>query len=268
MRVKNTYSNCMTRRTAIAALAGSVPVLHASDGGRVPVLVELFTSEGCSSCPPADALLIQLEKQPIGGVEIIPLAEHVDYWNHLGWSDAYSSPVHSWRQQQYANRFKMDSVYTPQIVVNGRFEALGSDTRKVYTAIEQASRGPRATLRIDKLEPAADDASDTVRVRVGVEPLPPDLRREKLELMLAVTESNIASNVAHGENAGRRLRHTGVVRSMVKVAELNSGKNKEYYSASLLTQVAKNWNRANIRAVLFLQSSDSEAIYGATICSV
>lgn len=241
--------------------------LRASDGPRIPVMVELFTSEGCSSCPPADALLINLDQQPMDGVEIITLSEHVDYWNHLGWRDTFSSPLFSARQQQYAVRLKKESMYTPQMIINGREEALGSDQISVYRAIARAAKAPRAAIGVERVSPGHNDPANAVRMKVMIREIPENLRNETLDLLLAVTESGVTSSVRNGENAGRVLRHTSVVRSLTRIAELDPRKSRGY-TATLMTQIARNWDRRSVRAVLFLEGQDSHAIAGAASCGL
>lgn len=255
----------MKRRTALIALAGCVPALRGSESPRNAVLVELFTSEGCSSCPPADALLAQLERSSPAGVEIVALSEHVDYWNHLGWADAFSSPIFSARQRQYASKFRLESVYTPQMVFNGRAEAVGNDSAKVHAAIEEAAQVPRAALKIERASSHSEDGQDGTRVKAVVESLPVGARKETYELVLAITESGLTSNVSHGENSGRMLKHTGVVRSMTRIADLDPRKSRGY-SATLMTQIAPQWNRSRLRAVLFLQSRDTQVVSGVAVC--
>src|SRR5215467_866280 len=143
--------------------------LGADDTSCTPVLVELFTSEGCSSCPPADALLQKLERfQSIGGAEPIVLSEHVDYWNDIGWKDPFSSHEYSERQSAYAAQFGNGRVYKPHMVVDGRFECIGSDERRATEAIEEAVMAPKAPVRI--AIGASDEGAVTFHVEAG--PLP------------------------------------------------------------------------------------------------
>src|SRR5215831_10819641 len=115
---------------------------------RTPVLVELFTSEGCSSCPPADRFLEKLDHQPIAGAEMIVLSEHVDYWNHIGWKDPYSAHLYSERQSVYGNRFGLDSVYTPQMVVDGSSEFVGSNPALADRAFAKALGVPKISVHL------------------------------------------------------------------------------------------------------------------------
>ncbi len=254
----------MNRRTALIAMAGAVRTA-AADTGRVAVLVELFTSEGCSSCPPADALLTQLDRQSPSGVEVIALSEHVDYWNHLGWADAFSAPLFSARQQKYAAKFRMESVYTPQMVIDGRSESLGSDSSKVYSAIDQAARTPRALVRVERISSDGEDQPDSARVRVVVDAIPASLKNETFDVMLATTESGISSSVSRGENAGRVLRHTGVVRTLTRIADISPRKARSY-SATLLLPIPHT--RAKFRGVLFVQSRDTQVVAGVGSCTL
>jgi hypothetical protein len=171
---------------------------------RRPVLVELFTSEGCSDCPPADALLAQLDaKQFVPGVQAIVLSEHVTYWNHLGWRDPFSLDAIDERQQSYAKQFALSSVYTPQIVVDGAAELVGSDAGKLNRAVARAASTLKPALTIADAH-RAPDGSVQFSVQAGAGP--------NANLVAAVAENATRSEVAHGENAGRTLHHVAVVR--------------------------------------------------------
>src|SRR5437868_1081075 len=167
---------------------------------RAPVVVELFTSEGCSSCPPADALLSRLDReQPVEGAEVIALAQHVDYWNSLGWADPFSSHDFSARQGEYAEAFGKEGVYTPQMIVDGRAQFPGGESDKAVAAIAQAAREPKAEVSLERA-PNQADAGDALRLSVRVERLPKLSDGDTADIILAVTESNLSSDVARGEN--------------------------------------------------------------------
>jgi hypothetical protein len=187
-------------------------------GKRSTVIVELFTSEGCSSCPPADEVLARLERtQPVEGAEIIALGEHVDYWNYIGWSDPFSSPVFSQRQGAYAEAFGRDGNYTPQMVVDGRAEFVGSNWNKAVAAIANAARAPKADVQISP----ARKASGAISLQVRASNLPAVTASDTVDLLLAITESDLSSNVTRGENTGRRLNHRTVVRYLRSRAKIN-----------------------------------------------
>ena len=219
---------------------------------KVPVVLELFTSEGCSSCPPADNVLSRLQReQPVSGVEIIALGEHVDYWDHLGWKDRYSSPLFTARQQDYGRQFRLESVYTPQLVVNGEREVVGSDMAAATQAIRAVAESPRATVSMKV---------NGNGVAFEVRGLPSGGRNA--DMYLAVTESNVESAVLSGENANQRLRHAPVVRSLTSLGKLDSKKDGAY-SATAQLVLHPEWNRANVRLVLFVEDHASHKIVGA-----
>jgi hypothetical protein len=186
-----------------------------------PVLVELFTSEGCSSCPPADALLIRLEaEQPVPGAQIIGLSEHVDYWDGLGWRDPFSSSGFTERQEVYRRALGEPASYTPQMVVDGRTALVGSLEADIRRTIARAAASPKAEMRLRWTGAMTSDVS-TIRIRIASLPELPD--GESAELWLAVTETGLATNVLRGENARRRLRHTAVARRLGRVETLPPG---------------------------------------------
>ena len=195
--------------------AGSKPAVPTSEGTRrTPVLVELFTSEGCSSCPPADALLERLDRsQPVNGAELIVLSEHVDYWNDIGWKDPFSSHEYSERQSAYASQFGRGSVYTPQMVVDGHIEFVGSDERRATQAIESATKVPKIPVSISSS--SSDEKTITLHIETGA--LPSSVTAESAGVFLAIADNADESQVSHGENAGRTLRHVAVLRSLIRI---------------------------------------------------
>lgn len=229
---------------------------------RSPVLVELFTSEGCSSCPPADELLARMDReQPVVGAEIIVLSQHVDYWNDLGWADPYSSASFSERQNEYASAFHHDGVYTPQMVVDGQAEFVGSNWEKAHDAILSAERAQKAAVQISRAETGAADGA--IQLNIKVENLPTLSANDNAEVLLAITESDLHSSVARGENAGRSLSHTAVVRQLSVIGNLDSQSGKTF-NASPVVNISNNWKRQNLRAVVFIQEHGSRRVLGAS----
>lgn len=182
-------------------------------------VVELFTSEGCSSCPPVDAALAELQRSAAKhNQRVYALAFHVDYWDYLGWRDPFGSPAYSARQRAYANELHKTQVYTPQAIVNGRKEIVGSDRAKLRAAIDTvlaADPGAAPTIRA-RIEERGES-----RVRIGFEvgeAAPSDV------LHIAIVEDALESKVTRGENRGRTLAHAGVVRAFHTVALKNATK--------------------------------------------
>jgi hypothetical protein len=204
---------------AALALSAGVPISVAADNGapRVPVLLELFTSEGCSSCPPADRLLETLDqKQPVAGADLIVLSEHVDYWDRLGWKDPFSSPVSTARQQDYTNKYNLDGVYTPQLVVDGRYGIVGSDSRQVTDAIQKAIREPKIPIAISKVSRNGNQVTAHIELRAD-----PNLKGGRGVLFVAIADNRAESQVARGENSGRSLAHVAVTRVFKQVGAID-----------------------------------------------
>jgi hypothetical protein len=201
---------------AIGVAAGGLAVLASSQPSRnsnaaaspvasQPVLVELFTSEGCSDCPPADELLGWLDAtQPVLGAQAIVLSEHVTYWNHLGWRDPFSLDAIDERQQQYEARFGLSSSYTPQIVVDGAVQFVGNDSAKLSDAVTRAAATPKAKIAVEDAHWADGALSFSVRGD----------NNSGATLVAALAQNGTRSEVARGENAGRTLHHVAVVRAI------------------------------------------------------
>lgn len=230
---------------------------------RTPVLVELFTSEGCSSCPPADSFLSRLEAlQPVTGVEVIAIEEHVDYWDQQGWRDPFSSADWTERQRRYAAALGNGNVYTPQMIVNGSAEFVGSREQNGKNAIEQAAKRPTIPLAVTAV---ATSGKHSVEVNVLVAEAAVEESTGELEVWLAVTETGLQSAVTRGENAGKDLRHASVLRKLQKVGSVG-GKNTRQTNAHLIAKLSldSSWKRENLHAVAFVQERRHLRILGAS----
>jgi len=218
-------------------------------GALTPVLVELFTSEGCSSCPPADQVLADLgREQPVPGAEVIILSQHVDYWNRLGWRDPLSASEFSDRQRDFARTFRRDGVYTPQMVVDGRQEHVGSDAPAAREMIAAAARQPKAAVSLSM-------DGDRLKIEIGALPLDPG---EVADVQLALTEDGLKSRVVRGENEGRTLWHRGVVRRLSRIGVADS----RGFSVATPLVLDPRWKRGKLRAVAFVQRRGSGGILG------
>ena len=201
---------------AFLTLPGIAGAEDAVTAPRRPVLVELFTSEGCSSCPPADALLEKLDRdQPIAGAQIIVLSEHVDYWNRLGWKDPFSASAFTARQEQYDRRFGLSGPYTPEMVVDGSAEFNGSDARAAESAVRQALEQPAVGVRI------RPHGNGEAAVTVEVDPLPAGKTR-KANVFVAFAADHGTSDVLRGENQGRSLHHVAIVADIQQAGTIDA----------------------------------------------
>lgn len=221
--------------------------LKPADTPSAPVLVELFTSEGCSSCPPADRLLETLDRNP----NVIVLSEHVDYWNQLGWRDPYSSAAASQRQSEYARKFRLGSVYTPQMVVDGSSQAIGSESGVINREIAKAGNSAKVSLEVSEVS----REGNKVHLRVRFAQV-----KANVSLYVALADDTARSEVSRGENSGRTLGHVAVVRKLAAVGTVDA-----QHDFDKQITVPLGWEpKAGVRVVAFLEDSASGAILGAT----
>lgn len=228
-------------------------------GDRRPVaIVELFTSEGCSSCPQADEMLDRLPRN-IPAVNVIALEEHIGYWNNLGWKDKFSAPIFHSRQNDYAQFFQNDSVFTPQMVVNGHVQFVADDPEHATSEILHAATLPQYEVRLQPQRNGRDSSLTDLLIYVK------NNRRNKpiaADVYLAVSETRLTSNVQRGENAGRTLRHGPVVRSFGVIGNIEARSFNEVGLKSTL-KLPQDWNPNHLRAVVFIQERQSHQITAA-----
>jgi hypothetical protein len=229
----------MLFRSALLVSTALFLTAVSADSSRAPILVELFTSEGCSSCPPADRLLQRLDP------ETIVLSEHVDYWDHQGWKDRFSSHAFTERQEAYARLFRLDSTYTPEMVIDGAAEFVGSDSGRAAGEIAKAARRPKAEVRLTRISPGA------LHVEVDSAPSSGDV-------MLALADPAAQSQVGGGENKGHSLTHVAVVRSIRKIGSVKRG-------AAFRSDITLPPEAAAQRIVVFVQEDGQARVTGAAM---
>jgi hypothetical protein len=229
---------------------------RSAPAARTPVVVELFTSEGCSSCPPADALLARLDHdQPVANAEIIVLGEHVDYWDSLGWRDRFSSHEATERQNVYAERFRLDGPYTPQMVVDGTDQFVGSDTAHILRGIGEAARAPKVSLAISAV--AIHGAHVTGSVSLAASAGPSD---GNADVYAVLVESAASTQVQRGENGGRTLHHAAPVLALQHIGSLDA---LTRGPLSFGLTAPSGTAPGDLRVVVFLQRPGQGGILGA-----
>jgi len=223
-----------------------------SDGGFA--VVELFTSEGCSSCPPADRLLSDLVVgSQTDGKRVYPLAFHVDYWDYIGWKDPFARPEFTQRQRRYAQVFRLSSIYTPQMIVNGSKEFVGSDKSELRKALESALGASSVPAIGLHTLPVQDNL---VRVEYNLTNSP-----TSKTLNIALVERNLQSRVGRGENSGRTLLHNNVVRDWKEIVGSSE-------SGSVDLKIPGDAKLENISIVAFLQDPETMRIYAAAMSAL
>lgn len=229
----------MVAVVAAAAMGGTGEARSDGRAGApvpVPILVELFTSEGCSSCPPADEVLARLERtQPVQGAVVVPLAHHVDYWDALGWPDPFGSPRATARQRAYGGN------YTPQAIVDGTAEMVGSHAGELESAIAEAAKRPHVPVTI-----ATKTNGDAGEATVGAAAAPAGA-----EIVVALVQAHARIAVPRGENGGRTLDHTAIVRAMKTGARVTFARPKDV-----------PWSE--LRVVAFVQDPKTRHVLGSS----
>lgn len=241
-----------TSSTPAPSPAASPPV-----PGSVAV-VELFTSQGCSSCPSADRLLSAIAADPKTAGRVVPLAYHVDYWNYIGWQDPFSSADWSARQKQYAQAYDTNRIYTPQLVVNGTAEMTGSEERKVRAAIAKAlSEKPPVDLEL-----AVERTPGGLRAKITASHAAA-LPREA-DVLVALVENGLVTKVGRGENGGRTLKNDAVVRRLQKAFALGAAAGAQGTGAVELP-VGEAPTGRKLGVAAFVQDPKTRAIQGGAI---
>jgi hypothetical protein len=228
----------------------------AAQAGRNPVVLELFTSEGCSSCPPADQWVERLDAgQPLPGAELIVLSEHVDYWDRQGWKDPYSSAALTERQQSYVRGLGLSGVYTPQLVLDGDVEVHPADAHQTTLEFQKAAATPRLPVEIDDVRVADGVVTGRVAVTAG---------SKHGDVLVAVALDRTETDVLGGENDGKKLLNVAVVRALVKIGKTEKGK----AFAQAFRVPVQAGDEGNLRVIALVQEGGLGPVVGAGMVKV
>jgi hypothetical protein len=209
-------------------------------------VLELFTSEGCSSCPPADRLLPQLADLD---ASVIPLSFHVDYWNHLGWKDPFSKAEFSERQRAYGERFHLESIYTPQLIINGEYELVGSSRSTAEADIKKVlSEKPGVEIKIDEVTRHENELSVSCHLSGNW---------KNTNLAAAVVQKHAEVQVKGGENSGKKLSHLNIVRAFVE----KPSESKMNFQVEIPTDLKDD----NLQLILYVQQQGDLKVAGAAV---
>ena len=224
----------------------------AADSARAtPVLVELFTSEGCSDCPPADALLRQMDAQSIPGAQLIVLEEHVDYWDDQGWKDPFSSHEWTLRQSDYAERLHVKAPYTPQMVVDGVDQFVGNDANKANSAIRSALGSGTVSVQISGVK--TDHGKILAHIETGATPA-------NAKILAALVLEHAETQVARGENGGRKLEHVAILQNLDSLGKLRAGE-----SFTKDVSLSAHFSGKAGRLIVFVQEPNQGKVLGAAM---
>lgn len=228
----------------------------APDASKTPILMELFTSEGCSSCPPVDDWAARLDQyQPVAHAEVIVLSEHVDYWDHDGWKDPFSSSQLTERQSEYSRMLGAGQVYTPQVIMDGDTELHPWKTDELKTSLDKAAA--TATMPVTIGGVVADDGELTGKVEADGAG-----RKKNGDLYVAVTLDKTLTDVLAGENNGKKLTNVAVVKELVKVGKVEKGKT---FDQAFRVKLWPGADVGNLRVVAFVQESGPGKVLGAAM---
>jgi hypothetical protein len=254
-----TIKAVMNLLMTLSAVSGGIASATDAQQSASPVLIELFTAEGCSSCPPADAFLRILdESQPVAGAQLIMLGEHVDYWDDQGWRDPFSSASLTDRQRGYERALGRTEPYTPQFIVDGTSEMRLSERPKIAQLLKDAAASPKIPVSIDslKIEPG------TPAYLSGTVTADGNAQGHKSDVFLGLALDHFESKVLRGENRGQTLTHVAVLLELVKLGALTPGGK---FSQDFRVPVKAGVDPGNLRVIGFVQESRYGKVIGAAL---